>query len=389
MTENTKKNPAKDLLIGLFVSIFSFLLVIFIFEIGLKLIGFSTKHLFPKEFISKDGHFHSLAPDVDGRHTLAEFDISFKTNSIGLRDKEYPHKSTETLRMLVLGDSFTMGWGVEQDEVFMEVFEKKINEDKIFDCNIEVLNAGVYGYGTVDELLFLQKMGLKLKPDIILLTFFIGNDIFENLDAYRKFFDRKKSEYPIKKSFSIWCVRFIREHSSLYNFLMARLRNMKVFRSFYNKQTLLFNAGEPRDEIELYEKSRQESISDYWKVTKDIILKIKRLCDENQIKLILMTIPSKVQVYNEQWTEISKKLEISEDSDIELPDKILEKLCIDNGIYFYPLLDQLQASGIENKDLYFKLDRHWKPYCHKIVGNYLYDYLTNKKIIFCPTIKNN
>lgn len=384
MTENKKKNIVTDLVIGLVISLFSLFLIIFMLEIGLRFMGYTTKHLFPKEFISKDGDFHTLAPNVNSRHKLKEFDIKFQTNSFGLRDKEYPEKTQNDYRILALGDSFTMGWGVEQDQVFTEVLERDFVKEKPYACNVEVLNGGVYGYGTVEELLFLGKKGLKLKPDLVILTFFIGNDIFENLDAYKKFFDKNGERFPVKKSLSISIVRFIRDHNMIYNFLMARFRNMKSFREYYNNQRILFDAGEPRDEIELYQKSRQESISDYWVVTKEIILKVKKICDDNNIKLVLITIPSKVQVYAEQWADISGKLGIAEDSDIELPDKILKSLCKDNGIHYCKLLNMLQEVGKKDKDLYFKLDRHWKAHCHEIVGNFLYDYLIKENLIECP-----
>ena len=299
MSENKKKNVLTDLIVGLLVSLFSLILVIFVLEIALRFMDFTTKHLFPKEFISKDGDFHSLAPDVNGKHSLHEFDVTFRTNSYGLRDKEYSEKSPDNFRILVLGDSFTMGWGVEQDEVFTEVLEKDFEKDESLDCGVEVLNAGVYGYGTVEELLYLEKKGLQLKPDLVLLTFFIGNDIFENFDAYRKFFDREGVKYPTKKSFAVSMVKFIRKYSRCNSFLMTRFRNMKTFRKLYNKQTILFDAGEPRDEIELYDKTRQDSISDYWEITRETILKMKRICDKNGINMMIMTIPSKVQVYQE------------------------------------------------------------------------------------------
>lgn len=385
MNADKKKSRGIDLLIGLFISLFSLLLVFFFLEIALRIMGYTTKHLFPKEFISKEGDFHTLASNVNSTHSLKEFDVSFKTNSYGLRDMEYPEKTKKDYRVLVLGDSFTMGWGVEQVEVFTEVLENDFMKNKPYDCNIEVLNGGVYGYGTVEELMFLEKKGLKLKPDLVFLSFFIGNDIFENLDAYKKFFDTNGERFPKRMSLTISMVRFIRAHSMVYNFLMARFRNMKFFRNFYNTQTILFDAGEPRDEIELYEKSRQDSINNYWNITKEIILKIKSICDDNHIKMVLLTIPSKAQVYKEQWADISGKLGITEDSDIELPDKILENICKENGIYYCRLLDMLQEAGKKDKDLYFKLDRHWKAPCHEIVGNYLYGYFLKERLIDCPT----
>jgi hypothetical protein len=383
MTDDKKNSFTKEFFISTFIILFSLICVVVLLEIGLRVVGFTSMHMFPKEFIKKDGDFHTLAANVNGKHELKEFSVKFTTNSIGLRDKEYPPKTANDFRIVVLGDSFAMGWGVESDLAFSEIMEQKFQANQASDCNVQVLNCGVYGYGTVHEYVYLQKNAQILKPDVVILSFFIGNDIYENLDTYRLFFDKENQVYPVKKSISISLVRFIRKYSRLYDLLMGRLRNLKAFRNYYDKQTILFDAGEPHDEIELYEKSRQQGLSDYWKVTDEYILKIKQLCDSLGAKMVLVTIPSKLQVYDDIWNSVVKSLDIQNDADVLLPDKRIENLCDQNGIYYCRLLDIIKEAGKKDKDLYLKMDRHWKASGHKIVGDYLYDFELSKGLVPC------
>lgn len=69
------------------------------------------------------------------------------TNFLGLRDDSLSGIHPE---IILLGDSFTAGWGVEQDEMFGNLLEKKLNR--------KVLNAGISSFGTVRESLLLKQL---------------------------------------------------------------------------------------------------------------------------------------------------------------------------------------------------------------------------------------
>ena len=65
-------------------------------------------------------------------------------------------------RVLVLGDSFTWGFGVEQEQIFTEVIENSRKD-------VEVINAGVSGYSPDQELIWLREQGMHFQPDLVLL----------------------------------------------------------------------------------------------------------------------------------------------------------------------------------------------------------------------------
>jgi lysophospholipase L1-like esterase len=107
--------------------------------------------------------------------------IEVKTNSLGLRNPEIPKQKPEgEKRVLFVGDSFTMGWGVKEQESFARKTETLLHEQGL--TNITTINAGFSAAGPSGYYLYLKYFGLDLDPDIVVIGFFIGNDITARKD---------------------------------------------------------------------------------------------------------------------------------------------------------------------------------------------------------------
>ena len=103
-----------------------------------------------------NSHAHLMGVDVD-------------INSKGLRDREFAYARTPgTLRILMLGDSFTEGWGVAVGDTFAKRLERLYAARGI---TAEVINAGVGNYDTVMEVNYFLDEGHKYDPDIVVLNF--------------------------------------------------------------------------------------------------------------------------------------------------------------------------------------------------------------------------
>jgi lysophospholipase L1-like esterase len=81
-------------------------------------------------------------------------------------------KPSGVFRVIALGDSTTEGFEVAQNDTYTAVLERYL---KKYGVNAEVFNAGISGFGTAEELLYLENEGIKYNPDAVVLGFF-GND---------------------------------------------------------------------------------------------------------------------------------------------------------------------------------------------------------------------
>jgi lysophospholipase L1-like esterase len=163
---------------------------------------------------------HYYHKSIDGRW-------EFRINSKGFRsDKDHSYSKPDGLiRILTIGDSFTLGYEVNQNETYSVIVEKYLKQQGI---NVEVINAGVSGFSTAEELVFFKEEGIKYNPDILILGFY-ENDLDDNLraDLYRVVNNKlvlNKTEYlpAIKaRNFlnSFFIYRWLSEHSYLHNYL--------------------------------------------------------------------------------------------------------------------------------------------------------------------------
>ena len=103
--------------------------------------------------------------------------VQVSTNSHGLRDREYSEsKPPGTYRIVMLGDSTTLGWGDPEDQTIPKILERELNRTGIPGYrNCEVLNAGVGNYDTVQEVEHYRVYDRAFHPDLVILDYFIND----------------------------------------------------------------------------------------------------------------------------------------------------------------------------------------------------------------------
>jgi hypothetical protein len=110
---------------------------------------------------------HRLKPS----HTATRRGVSFRTNALGLKDREYPPaKPADVFRILILGDSFVEGFGLPVEDTMPKQLESELSRRRCR-ARVEVVNGGVAGYSPILEYLFLKHAGLALAPDLVVLAF--------------------------------------------------------------------------------------------------------------------------------------------------------------------------------------------------------------------------
>lgn len=102
------------------------------------------------------------------------FGTEVAINEHGYRDRSYSEtKPDHVIRIAIVGDSIAFGFRVNENEIYSKVLEKDLNRS--FPGRFEVLNMGVAGYNTLQEIELLKTRGLRFDPDIIVLNYSLND----------------------------------------------------------------------------------------------------------------------------------------------------------------------------------------------------------------------
>lgn len=218
----------------------------------------------------------------DGRshiHVLNSYSVLMgvpvKINSKGLRDDEYTYKKPNGVyRVLVLGDSFALGWGVPLEKTFPKVLEQRLHEINKAEAKyrqVEVLNAGIGNYNTVQELAFLRLEGLKYDPDEILLAYYLN-------DA---------EDVQREKGY------FLADRSVIYALLV----------STFNKIAAVYDTSKRYDNYyrDLYEGRR-------WTEHQKTLADVEEETRKHNVKISVLILPEFHDFKNYQFGEIHRKI---------------------------------------------------------------------------------
>lgn len=124
--------------------------------------------------------YYPLGNDIGGasiHFEQYEYNIEMKYNNQGFREREFRKEIDVHRRILMLGDSFLEGQGVNVENRFSDLLQKDLNR---FDSKkYEVINAGQIATNPISYFLNLMKFGIAMKPLMVMVFVFIGNDFME------------------------------------------------------------------------------------------------------------------------------------------------------------------------------------------------------------------
>lgn len=348
--------------------------------------------------LDRDFH-HVMVPSSVCRFKTAEWDVTYKINSLGLRDKEIDIESSGGFRILLLGDSFAQGYGVEGQDSFPEILEQMLNGQGA--ANVEVVNTGVFGYSPLVEYLYLKKKGLAFDPDLVVVAVSL-TDFWED----RQRFSELSMNYPQKSAAQIR--ELIAEGETKFNleniagggnssgrdgklagaifklkqFLKENFKTYKKLADFADlvnqpvQQDVLYQGDIDRDIVALVrgDKIKEGDWEKLWDLPILHLTLVKKLLDEVGIPLVVVGIPDAFDISPREWPG-RKGLAITADFyDPRGPwQKELEKRLAAVGIPYIDLLDEFKASGIY--PLYFSNDGHFRESGHKLAAKIIFEKL--------------
>ncbi|MBA3885059.1 MAG: hypothetical protein H0X67_04925, partial [Acidobacteria bacterium] len=159
-----------------------------LFEAGMRSWGSSeASPSFQGLFMDDPAIGYRLRPGARTRFRTIEFAADIAINQDGVRDDApIGPKPRGERRIVILGDSLVLSVQVDLEQTFGALLEQRLNEQAAPGVRYRVINAGVQGYGPVEELLFFRTVARRFEPDVVLVALFVGNDAEEALASAPK-----------------------------------------------------------------------------------------------------------------------------------------------------------------------------------------------------------
>ncbi len=261
------------------------------------------------------GHHHR--PNAEARL----MGVTVRTNSDGFRDGEYSVARGEKRRIVFLGDSLTLAWGVEEERSFEHLLERDL--DAL--TPTEVINLGVGNYNTTQEVnLFIDK-GLKYRPDQVVLFYFINDS-----EAVPQ-----KSRFP-----GLGNYRVITFYWSRIKALKARFTESAGFEEYYSE---LYQEGSPG-----------------WANSRSALLELKELSRQHEFDLKVVLLP---------------ELHELQDYTFAREHRLIGDFLRQNDIPVLDLAPLFQGESDPQSLWVSRDDAHPNARAHQLIATYTLDYL--------------
>jgi len=271
-------------------------------------------------------------------HGLADDVFHLKTDSDGWRGRT----SIQESDVVVFGDSYAFGYGVNDEECFAEV-----------NHNLRIKSIGANGYNMVQSLLWMERLAPRLGGKLIVWLVYYGNDLYDNLQP------------------------------NLYHYRMPFVREVKglggweIVTSHVNSTRWPF-PSERRYDLRLAEICCRTFLSErVFSACEFLIKKANSLCDEIGTHLVVMSIPENFQVAQRGMEYLASIAPDPKSFDPDLPDKRINEICTRLNLPFVELKNHLEEAH------YKASDPHWNAKGHKRVADVvcgLYqDHILNRK----------
>jgi hypothetical protein len=321
-------------------------------------------------------------PGAEGWYT-AEGKSYVRINASGWHDKERPlRKPAGVTRIAILGDSYTDALQLPEDSAFPAILERTLNNT--LPGRYEVLNFGVGGFGTGQELLMLRHYALKYEPDAVILAFAIVNDVSDNSRAlkrvdYLPYFTLIDQRLVLDTSYRVSAaflrrariVAFLEQH-----FRVAQLvRAAKLSAAAHIEQRRRARPGmsPPEFGVDNYRNPPRDSVwAEAWNVTESLISAINLECRSRHIPFYLVSLSSGAQVTPDTARRRALAAELGV-PDLFEAERRLERLSIRQGFDALALAPLLASRAIATHEYFHGFGEylgrgHWNERGHRVAA---------------------
>jgi hypothetical protein len=334
-------------------------------------------------FIGDDDCMYRLRPSEPGRYPENHDD---HVNTWGFRDRNHPRIKPEgRLRVLGLGDSFVYG-AVSVRDNFLRVTERTWNDAG--GIPLDILLMGVPGWSTENQLGYLNSEGLDLKPDLVLVNFFVENDV---------------TGLPVR-------TRIIRGHAypttsplPVRN-LLRKSRLFVMFESLVWRGMVKGNrtegAADPAPagasvsgaylkiverNLPVYLREPDGRTAELWDQAIGYLEEVDAVCAAAGVPWLLVLIPGEIQVDPDVRAQVLKGLAANpDDYDFESPQRRLLEWADDGHHKILDLLPTLRREHQAQDRLYVPNDTHWNERGNAVAGETIFFSLLDQFDVMNP-----
>ncbi len=325
-----------------------------------------------------------------------EFTANEIVNSRGMRGEEYPYvKSQGVFRILVLGDSFAEGYTVNDEDLFSQILQNKLN-NLHNGLRYQVINAGTVGYSTDQELLFFETEGRKYLPDLVLLLFY-ENDVLENISVtemyskYKPLFRIVDDRLVLEKAPAEGSAEAPRTDDQTKNrpFFQSQVQRLLLFR-LIKEQLIRLGVLSAQNHIQESDTryfqilARQDSpeVEYAWTLTTRLLQRLRDSVSAAGARLLVFYIPSVYALDDQVWSVTSKRYGLEQGQwDVRKPEIRLGNVCRTLGVPFWSLGDAFRSRAQEMRVrpsfFYHIEDGHWNRNGHAQAAQAIFDSLAS------------
>jgi len=325
-------------------------------------------------------------PGAAARFELREYTVDMRINDKGLRDRPRDYAPAPgAQRVLALGDSFTEGLGVEEEQGWTRVLETGLRKEGC--AGSEVVNGGTSGYSTDQESLFYSSEGARYGASVVVLTFFY-NDVLQNIDPTR--YRRAKplfvfegdrlvlSNTPLPPPRSDEPLPAAEQAddappprgSAALRFLESRLRyGAPVVHTRFAALGLwpALEAGETPRVFKVYRRRPIPEVTEAWRMTRALLRDLNADVQRRGARLLVVYIPHRLEVNQATWQHFCLMLGWNDgNTERDGLARRLREIARDVGFEMLDLTPAFQqADRAWTSNPYYLQDEHWTPVGHR------------------------
>jgi lysophospholipase L1-like esterase len=305
---------------------------------------------------------YRLKPGARTRFTTVEFSADIAINGDGFRDdEELGAKAADERRVLLLGDSLVLSVQVDFGRTFGELLERRLNS-RGASPRYRVVNAGVQGYGPVEEQLYFRRIVDRVRPDLVIVVLFVGNDAEEAVSSLPKLSGERSAATAAGESLVTRLRRLVRRSMVLQ---ILRLRVVAATDRVTPK------LAPPEPPLQSYAASPAPRIAEGLAISRRSVEDIASTAARAGATTMVALMPARFQVDDPDYSRLKEAVasaggELVRDAASERFDRELAALPL-------PRIDLLTAlrRALPGPDLFYQETVHLTPRGHEVVAEAL------------------